>query len=72
MSAMSDLHLELAEFIPDEKDQDTLLELFWEFKSGGNNALIRKENAKKIIDLRTIYGEDLNNAISLLMDKKNL
>jgi hypothetical protein len=69
---MSDLHYELSQYITDEKDQDTVLELFWELQDGGNNAQIRKENAKKIIDLRSIYGEDLDHAISMLLDRKGL
>jgi hypothetical protein len=71
MGVMKDLHYELSQFITDEKDQDTVLEMFWELKDGGNNAQIRKENARKIIDLRSIYGEDLDHAISMLLDYKD-
>ena len=67
---MKDLHYELSEFITDEKDQDTVLEMFWELKSGSDDPQIRKENARKIIDLRSIYGENLDHAINLLLDHK--
>jgi len=70
MSRMSDLHQDLAEFITDEKDQDKVLELFWEVKNGSNSQENRKEIARAIIDLRSIYGEDLDHAINLLMDLK--
>lgn len=72
MGVMKDLHYELSQYITDEKDQDTVLELFWELKDGGTNSQTRKENAKKIIDLRSIYGEDLDNAITMLLEYKNL
>jgi hypothetical protein len=67
---MADLHHELSEFITDEKDQDKVLELFWEVKGGSSSQENRKEIARAIIDLRSIYGEDLDHAISLLMDLK--
>lgn len=70
MSRMADLHQELSEFITDEKDQDKVLELFWEVKGGSSSQESRKEIAKAIVDLRSIYGEDLDHAISLLMDLK--
>jgi hypothetical protein len=70
MSRMSDLHQELSEFITDEKDQDKVLELFWEVRLGSNNQENRKEIARAIVDLRSIYGENLDHAISLLMDLK--
>jgi len=71
MNGMKDLHYELSEFITDEKDQDKVLELFWEVKGGSSNQENRKEIAKAIIDLRSIYGEDLDHAINLLMDLKD-
>jgi hypothetical protein len=65
-----DLHQELSEFITDERDQDTVLELFWELKDAPLNSEARKETAKKIVDLRSIYGENLDNAITLLLNHK--
>jgi len=70
MSRMKDLHYELSEFITDERDQDTVLELFWELKDAPLNSEGRKESARKIVDLRSIYGENLDNAINLLLDYK--
>lgn len=70
MSRMSDLHQELSEFIADERDQDTVLELFWELKDAPLNSEGRKDMAKKIVDLRSIYGENLDHAINLLLDYK--
>ncbi len=68
---MKDLHHELSEFITDERDQDTVLELFWELKDAPLNSEARKLSAKKIIDLRSIYGENLDHAINLLLDHKD-
>jgi hypothetical protein len=70
MSKMSDLHQALSEYITDERDQDKVLELFWELKDGGSSAESRKESAMKIVDLRSIYGENLDHAINLLLDLK--
>jgi len=67
---MKDLHYELSEFIADERDQDTVLELFWELKDAPLNSEGRKESARKIVDLRSIYGENLDHAINLLLDYK--
>ena len=69
-SRMKDLHYELSEFITDERDQDTVLELFWELKDAPLNSEARKLSARKIVDLRSIYGENLDNAINLLLDLK--
>jgi hypothetical protein len=71
MSAMSDLHQSLSEYITDERDQDKVLELFWELKDAPLNSEARKEMARAIIDLRSIYGENLDHAISLLLDLKD-
>jgi len=71
MSRMSDLHQELSEFITDERDQDTVLELFWELKDAPLNSEARKDMAKKIVDLRSIYGENLDHAVNLLLDHKD-
>jgi hypothetical protein len=71
MGVMKDLHYELSQFITDEKDQDLVLELFWELKDGGSNSESRKQSAIKIVDLRSIYGEDLDHAINLLLDYKD-
>jgi len=67
---MKDLHYELSEFIADERDQDTVLQLFWELKDAPLNSEGRKESARKIVDLRSIYGENLDHAINLLLDYK--
>jgi len=68
---MKDLHYEISELITDEKDQDKVLELFWEVRGGGGSQQDRKEMARVITDLRSIYGENLDHAISLLMDLKD-
>jgi len=70
MSKMKDLHYELSQFITDEKDQDKVLELFWEIRGGGGTQQDRKEMARVITDLRSIYGEDLDHAINMLLDLK--
>jgi hypothetical protein len=68
---MKDLHYELSEFITDERDQDTVLELFWELKDAPLDSASRKAAAMKIVDLRSIYGENLDHAINLLLDRKD-
>ena len=71
MSKMSDLHQSLSEYITDERDQDKVLELFWELKDAPLNSEARKEMARSIVDLRSIYGENLDHAINLLLDLKD-
>jgi hypothetical protein len=67
---MKDLHHEISELITDEKDQDKVLELFWEIRGGGGTQEDRKEMARVIVDLRSIYGENLDHAINILLDLK--
>jgi hypothetical protein len=67
---MKDLHHEISELITDEKDQDKVLELFWEVRGGGGTQEDRKEMARVIVDLRSIYGENLDHAINILLDLK--
>ena len=71
MSMMHDLHQDLAEFISDEKDQATLLEIFWSLNDKHGDADSRKKIAKQIIDLRTIYGDLLDDAVEVLYQYKN-
>ena len=72
MSMMSDLHQDLSEFITDERDQAVLLEIFWSMNDKHGDAESRKRVAQQIVDLRTIYGDLLDDAVEVLYKYKNL
>ena len=72
MSMMADLHQELSEFITDERDQATLLEIFWGMNDKHGDTDSRKKMAQQIVDLRTIYGDLLDDAVEVLYKYKNL
>ena len=72
MSMMSDLHQDLSEFITDERDQAVLLEIFWSMNDKHGDSESRKRVAQQIVDLRTIYGDLLDDAVEVLYKYKNL
>jgi hypothetical protein len=72
MSMMNDLHQDLSEFITDERDQATLLEIFWSMNDRHGDADNRKKVAQQIVDLRAIYGDLLDDAVEVLYKYKNL
>jgi len=66
MSKLKELQIELSELIPDAGDLATLLRLYSEV-SHGSSSHKRSEIAKTIIDLRSIYGSNLDKAIYVLL-----
>jgi hypothetical protein len=71
MSKLKEILVEMEAFIADKGDTQTLLKLFMDIKTGGAKAMLDKKNVRAIIDLRSIYGENLDHAINFLMENKN-
>lgn len=66
MSKFKELQIELSELIPDAGDLATLLRLYSEVAHGSSSHK-RGEIAKTIIDLRSIYGANLDKAVYVLL-----
>jgi hypothetical protein len=71
MSRLKQLQLEIAHLIDHTADQATIVDLFISVKTGGASAILREKTAKTIIDLRSIYGKKLDEAVTILMDADN-
>lgn len=62
------LQLEIAHLIDSVEDQAILVNLFIEVRTGGANAMLRGKTTKAIIDLKSIYGKKLDEAITILLN----
>jgi hypothetical protein len=71
MGGLKQLQLNIAHLIDNTADQEALVNLFLNIKTGGAKAMLDEKNARAIIDLRSIYGENLDHAINFLMENKN-
>ena len=71
---MKQLQLNIAHLIDNLADQEELVRIFTEVKTGGASAMLRNKTAQTIIDLKRIYGKNLDEAVSILVntDKNNL
>ena len=68
MSRLKQLQLEIAHLIDSVEDQAVLVNLFVEVRTGGASAMLRGKTTKAIIDLKSIYGKKLDEAITLLLN----
>jgi len=67
MSKLKQLQLNIAHLIDSTADQETLVRIFFEVKTGGASAMLRNKTAQTIIDLKSIYGKKLDEAITILL-----
>jgi len=74
MSKLKQLQLNIAHLIDNIGDQEELVRIFFDVKTGGASAMLRNKTAQTIIDLKRIYGKNLDEAVSILVntDKNNL
>jgi hypothetical protein len=68
MSKLKQLQLEIAHLIENPRDQEELIRIFFEIKTGGANAMLRNKTAQTIIDLKSVYGIKLHEAINILLN----
>ena len=68
MSKLKQMQLEIAHLIDHTEDQEALVRLFFEVKTGGASAMLRNKTAQTIIDLKSIYGKNLDEAVSILVN----
>ena len=74
MSKLKQLQLNIAHLIDSTADQEELVRIFLDVKTGGARAMMFNQNIKTIIDFKSIYGEKLSQAIDILHEanKNNL
>ena len=65
---MKQMQLNIAHLIDNTKDQEELIRIFTEVKTGGASAMLRNKTAQTIIDLKRIYGKNLDEAVSILVN----
>jgi hypothetical protein len=67
VSKLKQLQLNIAHLIDNLADQEELVRVFLEIKTGGASAMLRNKTAQTIIDLKRIYGKNLDEAVSILL-----
>ena len=68
MSKLKQMQLNIAHLIDNLADQEELVRIFLDVKTGGASAMLRNKTAQTIIDLKRIYGKNLDEAVSILVN----
>lgn len=68
MSKLKQMQLEIAHLISSTTDQEALVDLFVGVRTGGASSLAREKTVRTIIDLNSIYGKSLDEAVSILLN----
>jgi len=68
MSKLKQMQLNIAHLIDNLADQEELVRIFLDVKTGGASAMLRNKTAQTIIDLKRIYGSNLDQAVSILVN----
>jgi hypothetical protein len=67
MGGFKQLQLNIAHLIDNLADREELVRIFLDVKTGGASAMLRNKTAQTIIDLKRIYGKNLDEAVSILL-----
>jgi hypothetical protein len=67
MSKLKQMQLNIAHLIDNTADQEILVNLFIDVKTGGASAMLRNKTAQTIIDLKSIYGKKMDEAVTILL-----
>jgi hypothetical protein len=68
MSKLKQMQLNIAHLIDNLADQEELVRIFFDVKTGGASAMLRNKTAQTIIDLKRIYGSNLDTAVTILLN----
>jgi hypothetical protein len=71
MSKLKQMQLNIAHLIDNTEDQEVLVNLFLDVKTGGASAMLRNKTAQTIIDFKRIYGKNLDEAVTILLDTEH-
>ena len=67
IARLKQMQLNIAHLIDHTEDQEALINLFLDVKTGGASAMLRNKTAQTIIDLKRIYGKNLDEAVTILL-----
>jgi len=67
MGGFKQMQLNIAHLIDNLADQEELVRVFLDVKTGGASAMLRNKTAQTIIDLKRIYGKNLDEAVNILL-----
>ena len=68
MGGFKQMQLNIAHLIDNIGDQEALVRMYLDVKTGGAKAMLDAKNTKTIIDLKSIYGEKMNQAVNIFID----
>jgi len=68
MSKLKQMQLNIAHLIDNLEDQEALVRMYLDVKTGGAKAMLDAKNTKTIIDLKRIYGEKMDEAVNIFID----
>lgn len=68
MSKLKQMQLNIAHLIDSLEDQEALVRMYLDVKTGGAKAMLDAKNTKTIIDLKRIYGEKMDEAVNIFID----
>jgi hypothetical protein len=68
---MKQMQLNIAHLIDNLADQEELVRIFTEVKTGGASAMLRNKTTQTIIDFKSIYGKNLDEAVSILLNTEH-
>lgn len=68
MSKLKQLQLDIAHLIDHLEDQEALVRMVLDVKTGGAKAMMREQNMRTVIDLRRIYGGKMDEAVSIILN----
>jgi len=68
VSKLKQMQLNIAHLIDNLEDQEALVRMYLDVKTGGAKAMLDAKNTKTIVDLKRIYGEKMDEAVNIFID----
>ena len=68
MSKLKQMQLNIAHLIDNLEDQEALVRMYLDVKTGGAKAMLDAKNTKTIVDLKSIYGVRMDKAVNIFID----
>jgi hypothetical protein len=62
------MQLNIAHLIDNLEDQEALVRMYLDVKTGGAKAMLDAKNTKTIVDLKSIYGKRMDEAVNIFID----
>jgi len=68
VSKLKQMQLNIAHLIDNLEDQEALVRMYLDVKTGGAKAMLDAKNTKTIVDLKSIYGGKMDEAVNIFID----